>query len=37
MGILMVTAALIIAGNLAADLGYAALDPRVRLEPRPPT
>jgi peptide/nickel transport system permease protein len=31
MGLLMITAALIIAGNLAADLTYAALDPRVRL------
>jgi peptide/nickel transport system permease protein len=34
MGLLMVTAALIIAGNLAADLAYAALDPRIRLGAR---
>jgi peptide/nickel transport system permease protein len=34
MGLLMVTAALIIAGNLAADLTYAALDPRIRLGAR---
>jgi ABC-type dipeptide/oligopeptide/nickel transport system permease component len=31
MGLLMISASLIIAGNLVADLGYAALDPRVRL------
>jgi peptide/nickel transport system permease protein len=36
MGILMVTAALIITGNLVADLGCAALDPRVRLGAPPP-
>jgi peptide/nickel transport system permease protein len=34
MGLLMVTATLIIAGNLAADLAYAALDPRIRLGAR---
>jgi peptide/nickel transport system permease protein len=31
MGLLMATASLVILGNLAADLSYAALDPRVRL------
>jgi len=31
MGILMITAVLIIAGNLAADIACGALDPRVRL------
>jgi peptide/nickel transport system permease protein len=31
MGLLMITASLVIAGNLAADIAYAALDPRVRL------
>jgi peptide/nickel transport system permease protein len=31
MGLLMITAVLILAGNLAADLITAALDPRVRL------
>jgi peptide/nickel transport system permease protein len=30
MGILMLTAALVVAGNLVADLVYAAIDPRVR-------
>jgi peptide/nickel transport system permease protein len=30
MGILMFTAMLVVAGNLAADLVYAAIDPRVR-------
>lgn len=35
MGLLMVTAVLILAGNLAADLFTAALDPRVRLGARP--
>jgi ABC-type dipeptide/oligopeptide/nickel transport system permease component len=30
----MITAVLIILGNLAADLTYAALDPRIRLEAR---
>src|SRR5262249_44216136 len=30
MGVLMIAAVLIIAGNLAADLLYRALDPRVR-------
>jgi peptide/nickel transport system permease protein len=34
MGLLMISATLIIAGNLAADLAYAALDPRVRLGAR---
>jgi peptide/nickel transport system permease protein len=34
MGLLMITAVLIIMGNLAADLLYAALDPRVRLGAR---
>jgi peptide/nickel transport system permease protein len=34
MGLLMITAALIIAGNLAADLAYAVLDPRIRLGAR---
>jgi peptide/nickel transport system permease protein len=34
MGVLMITAVLIILGNLAADLTYAALDPRIRLEAR---
>jgi peptide/nickel transport system permease protein len=34
MGLLMVTAALIIAANLAADLAYAVLDPRIRLGAR---
>jgi peptide/nickel transport system permease protein len=34
MALLMVTAALVIAGNLAADLTYAALDPRIRLGAR---
>ena len=36
MGLLMVTATLIIAGSLAADLAYAALDPRIRLGARAP-
>ncbi|HXM55715.1 MAG TPA: ABC transporter permease [Candidatus Dormibacteraeota bacterium] len=36
MGLLMVTAALIIAGSLVADLAYAALDPRIRLGARAP-
>lgn len=31
MGLLMITAVLIIGGNLLADLLYAALDPRIRL------
>lgn len=31
MGLLMISASLIIAGNLIADLAYAVLDPRVRL------
>jgi len=31
MGLLMLTALLVVAGNLAADLIYAAVDPRVRL------
>jgi peptide/nickel transport system permease protein len=31
MGLLVIAAALIIAGNLAADLAYGALDPRIRL------
>jgi len=30
MGILMLTATLVVVGNLAADLVYAAIDPRVR-------
>jgi peptide/nickel transport system permease protein len=34
MGLLMITASLIIAGNLAADLVYAVLDPQVRLGAR---
>jgi peptide/nickel transport system permease protein len=34
MGLLIISATLIIAGNLAADLAYAALDPRVRLGAR---
>jgi peptide/nickel transport system permease protein len=34
MGLLMITASLIVAGNLAADLVYAALDPQVRLGAR---
>ncbi len=34
MGLLIITASLIIAGNLAADLAYAALDPKVRLGAR---
>ena len=34
MGLLVITASLIIAGNLAADLAYAALDPRIRLGAR---
>jgi peptide/nickel transport system permease protein len=29
---LMISAALLIAGNLLADLTYAALDPRIRYE-----
>jgi len=36
MGLLMITAALIILGNLAADLVCAALDPRIRLGARSP-
>ncbi len=36
MGLLMITAALIIVGNLAADLACAALDPRIRLGARAP-
>jgi peptide/nickel transport system permease protein len=35
MGLLMMTAALVIAGNLTADLANAALDPRIRLGARP--
>jgi peptide/nickel transport system permease protein len=35
MGLLMITATLIILGNLVADLLYVALDPRVRLGARP--
>jgi peptide/nickel transport system permease protein len=31
MGLLMLTAVLVVAGNLIADLVYAAVDPRVRL------
>jgi peptide/nickel transport system permease protein len=31
MGILMLTALLVLLGNLAADLLYAVYDPRIRL------
>ncbi|MGH7881316.1 MAG: ABC transporter permease [Candidatus Dormibacteraceae bacterium] len=31
MGLLIITSSLIIGGNLVADLGYALLDPRIRL------
>jgi ABC-type dipeptide/oligopeptide/nickel transport system permease component len=34
MGLLMVTAGLIVLGNLGADLACAALDPRIRLGAR---
>ena len=30
MGLLVLTAALVVLGNLVADLVYAAIDPRVR-------
>ena len=31
MGLLMLTALMVVVGNLVADLVYAAVDPRVRL------
>ncbi|MFA5876731.1 MAG: ABC transporter permease, partial [Candidatus Margulisiibacteriota bacterium] len=35
MGIVMLSAVLIVLGNLLADVGYALVDPRVRFEKNP--